>query len=85
MKPQSKPFLVEIKSSRRTKRTHAKPNWPEIKRADSADKQSKNDSTMLVKNSNKAMIDCCSPCLSEDTVAPSDAGYLAEMGSRIPW
>ena len=44
MKPQSKPFLVEIKSSRRIKRTHAKPKWPEIKRTDLADKQSKNDS-----------------------------------------
>jgi hypothetical protein len=44
MKPQSKPFLVEIKSSRRIKRTHAKPKWPEIKRADLAEEQSKNDS-----------------------------------------
>jgi len=44
MKPQTKPFLVEIKSSRRIKRTHAKPSWPEIKPTDMAKEQSKNSS-----------------------------------------
>jgi hypothetical protein len=42
MKPQIKPFLVEIKSSRRGKRTHSKPGWPAITPANLAEEQSKN-------------------------------------------
>lgn len=44
MKPQAKPFLVEIKSSRRSKRTHLKTSWLDITRVNPADEQSENTS-----------------------------------------
>ena len=44
MKPQTKPFLVEIKSSRRSKRTHLKTSWLDITRVNPADEQSENTS-----------------------------------------
>lgn len=44
MKPQTKPFLVEIKSSRRFKRAHLKTSWLDITRVNPADEQSENTS-----------------------------------------
>ena len=44
MKPQTKPFLVEIKSSRRFKRAHLKTCWLDITRVNPADEQSENTS-----------------------------------------
>ena len=44
MKPQTKPFLIEIKAPRRGKRSHAKPSWPTITRAGLADQESTNTS-----------------------------------------
>ncbi|PZM09514.1 hypothetical protein CPY51_24810 [Rhizobium tubonense] len=40
MKPQTKPFLVEIKLSRRIKRSGAKPNWLEVAPAQLAEERS---------------------------------------------